>query len=594
MVVSAMLSVSVDRFVPSFIRERFVARFLATVFMIVLLVGLAGALGFVQASDIVEDNAEEQMKSTATLQADSISSWISEQKQQTKSIAGTEAVRQGTTDDVRQYFTVSSRSFKFSVVISVDAANGTIEAVTGGSGAEGASLEEVDTPWARPSVFEKASGPQRVHVGNETFVRPMGEERLVYFVIPAFSGSDRFIVTVASLTDQVEGLYQPLDGQSTTITRADGEPIVSSGTGIVDMPESPSTTVDGNATFVQGDSRVFATSAVEGVHWYVVSEAPKSAAFSVADAVGKTVATIIGISLLGLIIVAVALGRQTVRPLTRLRSKVTQMADGDLDVAVETDRVDEIGELYQGVATMRNSLKDRISEAEQARKEAEVSRAEAMEMNEYLQDKAEEYSEIMQACARGDLTQRMDQDGESEPMDRIAAEFNEMVEEIEMTTGQLKSFASEVEEGGQSLQRSAETVRNASEQVAESVQKISDDAYNQKERLQSLAEEIDDVAATLEAYSEDHDVDIDDGLARIRRVTATIEKAADLGEEMMTESETVAGAAEEQAAELNDVKARSEELTRYAKYLGDGLGNFQTDQEHEFVFQTGASGPTDD
>jgi methyl-accepting chemotaxis protein len=293
-----------------------------------------------------------------------------------------------------------------------------------------------------------------------------------------------------------------------------------------------------------------------------------------------------------IVLIGAVLGFNTSRSIDRLTGKAEKIEEGNLDVDISSGRIDNIGRLYDGFANMRDALRQQIEEAEAARKEAEVSRAEAMEMNNYLQEKAEEYSEIMQACARGDLTRRMEPEGENEAMDQIAADFNEMITELEMTTGQLKTFADEVEEGGQSLQQSAETVRDASEQVADSVQKISDDAYDQKERLQRISERMDEVATTLEELADDHpDLEFDEALSNIRDVASDIEQAVELGEQTMSESENVAGAAEEQAAELNEVSARAEELTRYAQYLGDGLGNFETEEEHEFVFQTGASSP---
>jgi hypothetical protein len=58
----------------------------------------------------------------------------------------------------------------------------------------------------------------------------------------------------------------------------------------------------------------------------------------------------------------------------------------------------------------------------------------------------------------------------------------------------------------------------------------------------------------------------------------------------MAESQEVAGAAEEQAAELNTVSERANELQRYAEPLRDILERFETDQEHEFVFSVGPTG----
>jgi hypothetical protein len=58
----------------------------------------------------------------------------------------------------------------------------------------------------------------------------------------------------------------------------------------------------------------------------------------------------------------------------------------------------------------------------------------------------------------------------------------------------------------------------------------------------------------------------------------------------MAEAENVAGAAEEQAAELNEVSERANDLQRYAAPLRDILGRFETEAEHEFVFSVGPTG----
>jgi len=591
MPVASVLLVGVQWLVPSFIRDRFLAKFLITVLAVLVLVAAVGAVGYSQASTTVGQDTERQMEATTTLQADAIGSWVAELRKEAQSVASAQVVRNGDRNEVQTYFSART-SFDFWAVHSVDVASGRIEATRGGSVRPNQSLNGIDRPWAQASTLEAVGANGTVRVGQETYDAPNFDKRLVYVVAPTYIGSDRYIVVEGSVSDEIEAIYQPLDGQSTTVTHSDGSPIYASGPGIDGMPGRPTATDAGNATFTQGENRVYATAPMDEVGWHVVTSVPKSVAFAVSNTVGKTIAAIIGVGLVGLLVVGLVIGRQTVGPLTRLRSKVARMEDGDLDVELETSRTDEIGQLYHGFATMRDSLRERITEAEQARKEAEVSRAEAMEMNNYLQEKAEEYSATMQACSRGDLTRRMEPEGENDAMDQIAEDFNDMIAELEMTTGQLKTFAVEVEEGGRGVQQSAETVRDASEQVADSVQKISDDAYDQKERLQEISEEMDAIAAQLEDFAAEHpDVDFGDSLETIRQIAEMVGEAVDLGEQTMAESETVAGAAEEQAAELNEVSSRAEELVRYAQYLGDGLSNFETEEEHEFVFQTGAGSP---
>jgi len=268
------------------------------------------------------------------------------------------------------------------------------------------------------------------------------------------------------------------------------------------------------------------------------------------------------------------------------------MEQGNLDIDIETDRIDAIGQLYGSLDSMRKALSIQIDEAQQARKEAEVSRAEAMEMNQYLERKAEEYSETMERCAAGDLTQRMEPDGENESMDRIAASFNEMIAELEKTTGQLATFADEVETSGEVVFESAANVREASEQAADSIQQISADTDDQIERLEAVRDDLD---AAIDAFEgiESPDVAFDDAIENLQTVADAIDEILAIAEDTVGEAETVSEAAEEQAAELSEVSQRAEDLTRYARPLDDVLSRFETDSEHEFYFPTGP-GASDD
>ena len=335
---------------------------------------------------------------------------------------------------------------------------------------------------------------------------------------------------------------------------------------------------------------------VPDTDWVVVTQAPRSSVFGFVQTVSNwgLIATIAAVLLIG--ITGTVLGYSTSRAIDRLTGKTERMQEGDLDTTFHTTRIDNIGRLYDGFAEMRDALKEQIDEAERARKEAEVSRAEALEMSNYLQEKADEYSEIMQRCAAGDLTQRMTEDGENESMDRIASEFNEMIEELEKTTGQLKSYVDEVEEAGEEVEQSATTVRKASEQVADSIQRIAVDAEDQKERLQTISETMDGIADELERFAEQHpDTEIGAQLDSIQDIAGELNEIADLSEETQSETDNVSAAAEEQAAELNEVSERANDLQRYAQPLRDILGRFETEAEHEFVFSvgpTGSAGPS--
>ncbi|MFO8116525.1 MAG: HAMP domain-containing protein [Halorubrum sp.] len=90
--------------------------------------------------------------------------------------------------------------------------------------------------------------------------------------------------------------------------------------------------------------------------------------------IGMTLLTVIGLALIG-----VTVGSNTVISLRRLTAKAERMAEGDLDVTLETGRTDEIGRLFEAFDAMRGSLRAEIDDAETAREEAEAARREASE-----------------------------------------------------------------------------------------------------------------------------------------------------------------------------------------------------------------------
>ncbi|WP_123537290.1 PDC sensor domain-containing protein [Halosimplex salinum] len=607
--------------VPDAIRKRFALKFLIVLLLMGLAIGAVGVLATGQITTETQDRIENEYSSLADQEATIITQWVDRNRQSarlasnndvwasedTSSVERAAVELQSDTTDIDEVHVVSADGSEVSVVASteLDAS----DSIAGTSREYVADLEFASIGQVKTSTVYEAGG-----------------DTVVGFVSPVGNG-DRYLV-LESAVDELAGEFQGsrrAESGFTQVVDGDGTILIDERMGDDDSAElfstygdeaarqpirdanairdqrnpngvSPAMPAQSNVIdeeYAVGYAPIFVTSGPE--EWVVLVHAPTSEVFGFVQTISDfgLVATGAAVLLMGLI--GVVLGYNTSSSIDRLTRKAEAMEAGDLDVEIETGRIDNVGRLYGAFGSMRDSLKAQIQEAEQARKEAEVSRSEAMAMSSYLQERAEEYSEIMQAAARGDLTRRMEPEDENEAMDQIATDFNEMIAELEMTTGQLKTFAREVEESGRSVQQSAETVRDASEQVAESIQKISDDAYNQKERLQDVSEDMDSVAERLETFEAEADqVDFGDSLRQVREIAAALNTAVDLGEETMAESENVAGAAEEQAAELNEVSSRAEELVRYAQYLGDGLGNFETEEEHEFVFQTGAGGPGGD
>jgi methyl-accepting chemotaxis protein len=625
--------------VPRFVRRSFSLKFAIVLIVLGVTVGAVGVIGSEQLKSEFQEEVDEKMATLASQHATELADWNRTNFETVRIYARSPALTDGSVPTISNYLQQEQRerlprggdSPPF--LHYVNTTTGEIRASSDGRFVNDTSLAEIDPGLAdgvervRSSLNNFSIQTVRTDAFNSTFLSEEGTVRVGYVsTIP--QDPDHvlvYTVPVKTFTGNLQGriaLEESANGSATTgvtmvTSEVDGgERVLFEQYGNDDMlyrlydegngipatarsqgPANPGATISGPASGILSRhesiyelaDREYAVgyAQVPGTDWVVMIHSNTQAAYGEVQSVADQalIATGVGILLIGLF--GAALGRNTARSIDRLTGKAEQMEDGDLDVDFSSGRIDNIGRLYTGFANMRDALKQQIEEAEQARKEAEVSRAEAMEMNEYLQETADEYARIMQRCASGGLTERMDPDGENEAMDRIASEFNEMIEELEKTTGQLKSFADEVETAGDIVQTSSESVRDASEQVADSIQKISDDAYDQKERLQDISATMDEIANDLETFAAENDVDFGESLDRIEEIVMILNEVVDLSEETMAEAENVAGAAEEQAAELNEVTQRAEDLSRYARPLREVLDRFETESEHEFYFPTG-------
>ncbi len=594
---------SLDTFLPGAIQRSFLAKVLLGMVTIMVLTGLVGGYFYLGISGDLEDQVDRQVEATTVQHANASVDWLDDRFDDLDDVADDvendrdmnpddadsgdlwNALRgmQGSLEQVKDLYYVAPDG----TILGSSNEPTTGQSFVGDLGFEPTDFESEDGTFVLPRQYASFDDEAVMAVGISSPLR----------------GSGYYIMEVRS--DQGGPLFEHgIEGGATGIVTAEDETLIGN------EPGTPLPAEVGPEFFqTTSDTDIYGYQQIPGHEdLFVATESPKESAFELRSNVMFNFGLTLAFAFLILIAVTIVGSRSALGDLNDLADRAQQMGEGDLDVDLETTRKDEIGVLYGAFDSMRTDLKQRISETEKARdeaqsarKEAEVARAEAEEMATYLQEKAEEYSEIMQQVGMGDLTQRMTADGDEESMDRIATEFNEMVEELEKTTGQLKSYVDEVEEAGSEVEQSAETVREASEQVADSIQKISDDAYDQKERLQHVADTMDSITADLEAM-EAGDAAIEKPLEQLTQVASDIDEIANLSEDTMAESQHVAGAAEEQAAELNGVSERAHDLQRYAQPLRDILGRFETEAEHEFVFSVGPTGgaqspgtrPTDD
>lgn len=622
---------------PDFIRRNFALKFGIVLLVMALSIGVIGVVATQLVTGETESNVEAEFQGDAAQQAEIVEQWIASNRlqveiQANKGEYGDDADTVGA--ELRDDFARAADEVHAMHVLEDDDVEGLqLFASSDDDLTLGTPLAEFDD---RAWLFDAADGEIRLEIldletdpdDREVFISDVYEadgENVVAFITPTVADADRYLFTEVSIADvqntlrgAVEedvGFTQVVktggylgDAEDTNRVMMDARP---EGGKLLDTYAEAEHTLEplrlandlreetesaGVISNVDADPDVLdeeyavGYAPVENTDWVVVTHGPRSEVFGFVDTLGTwgLIVTAFAVLLIG--VTGAGLGYSTSTSIDRLTRKTEEIREGNLDVDLSSSRIDNIGQLYVGFDEMRDALITQIERSEEARKEAEAARNDAEQLAEYLQEKAEEYSEIMQQVSTGDLTQRMEKDGQEASMDRIADEFNDMVEELEKTTGQLKSYVDEVEEAGSEVESSAGTVRDASEQVADSIQTISDDAYDQKERLENVSASMDEIAQRLDSLAAEHDIDLDDSLKQIETVATDVSEISSLSQQTMAESEHVAGAAEEQAAELSEVSERANDLQRYAQPLRDILGRFETEAEHEFVFSVGPTG----
>jgi len=554
--------------VPDVIKRRYAAKFVVSILAVVLVIAAVGAVGYVQAGDIVERDAQNSLNSSATMQADALGEWAEGMRIQTLSVARSESVSGDGGERLNSQLVTERQRLSTDVraIHYVDLESETVLASTYNP-LNGSSLDDVDEPWAETAAVQGIRGDE---IRTSDAYQPSNLEDKVMAFTAAVPGEDAVIVLVGTIEFRVSSLHQPEAGHSTIILDTGGNVVLGDEKGAVksfgDRRERELLAAVGETGAVEQERRdglVLSYAPVEGTDWVAVTAASTEQAFAVRDAIGRYVAAIAIVSLVALGAVAIVLGRQTVPPLARLREQAERMEDGDLAVNLETHREDEIGRLFVAFANMRDALREQISEAQQAREAAETARAETEQMNEHLEAKAAEYRTVMDEAAEGDLTVRMDPESENEAMSRIGRTFNEMLGELEATTDRLKTFAGEVATASEQVTASSEEVRSASEQVTESIQEISDGAERQNESLQAVSAEMDGLSTTTE------------------QIAASSNEVADIAQRTARTGRDGRKAAQQAIEGMNSIEAESEEAVAEIEQLQEEVA--QIDELLEFI-----------
>lgn len=575
--------------IPNLIRRNYALKFGIALLALGLSVAVIGYGGTILVEGDTEERLTTDAGNAAAQEAEKFETWNEKNQLTTETVSRSAPVASGDTDAIADH--LSQRILELPIgaqeIHYVDVEDGEIVA-SSNEEIIGQSLEDADGPWTTAagdptadvsvsSVYEgQQNGESLPMVAYTTQVQDDPDHAIVYTVnMHAYAANiqqtdDRSVTLVVDGDDRVIADEYNANNLETYDTDGPTEQARSGGpTNPGAMTVTPTALFDSAAYPVDTDEdHLVGYAQVRNSDWVVVTHTPESEAFGFVAQIRSygLYATLIGVLLIGM--VGAILGRNTAVSIDRLTDRAEQMEHGDLDVDLETSRIDNIGRLYQGFDSMRNALRDQIEEAEAARKDAERERERVVEINEHLEAKAAEYCSVMGAAAGGDLTARADVESENETMEQIGADFNEMLDELEETVAHVAAFANEVATATEEVTASSEEVQSASQQVTESIQEIADGADRQHERFQVASSEIESLSTTTEeiAASSNEVADIAERTADAGSEGRVSAQAAIEGlDRIETESTQAVEEIEQLEAEMAQIDELVEFITEFAK-----------------------------
>jgi methyl-accepting chemotaxis protein len=571
----------VSRFVPDAIRKRFVRKFIAAVLVAVLVAGGIGAAFYVDTTQTLDRRVESQVVSTAELQAGGLDNWVDGFRRQTRTLSSVKEFQNGQPSVITDYLLLESSDLtsEFVAVHYVQASDGTVEASTA-NGIRGQTLAELGVPWGTEmgGIDSETDTPGAVVVPEEPYKSPVTNDSVLAFVSSPPQNTEHVIVVEANLTARTEEFRGSMSGGETTILGPNGSTLVGKS-----VPSATATTFasgDGDG-FEQASGTVYGYANLDSVRWTVVTQVPASSAYAMRNQIGTSLLLTLASALVVLGGVTIGMGKRSATTLSDLAESADEMKTGDLDVTLDTARDDEIGRLFDAFDEMRRSLREQIADAEQAKEDAESARSEAesakleaetaredaLERSEQLQARAAAYSEVMDACADGDLTARMATDADTESMAHIATAYNAMLDEWEDTIREVRTFSESVQAASGTVSENVAAVHDRSASVKQSATEMADGATAQSAKLDTVLTELEDLSATVEEVSTAADTvrDRADGaLDRSRDGRTAAQRAATALDEIETSTGQTVTQVEELDALMGEVEAVTDLITDIA------------------------------
>ena len=372
--------------VVAFIQSSF-HRKLATALLIVFLVTGGAAAGVtLQTGDLLRENVEQSMTAAADAEAGELEEWDSQNRLMASFLSEHPVYATDDPEAVAEYLRTQRETRQEVDIVGayvIDRRNGTVVA------SADPELEGTDVaalPWEERFAFRDFD--------DVTTTRPYVVENdttAIGYIAPIRQRPERLLVVEIDTASVFDRFEHPVDGGFTRVVNSNGTvvfaddpdatlqqyregsaraPIVGSGlrggSGFTQTPVYERQ-ADGDAEYVA------AYAAVPGANWVVVEHAPRENAYALLRQSRQATTWIALLTLTALLAVVAVLGADVTRALAGLDRRASELEAGNYDVSFDTDRRDEFGGLNRVLASMRDTLRVRISEIEETKAELERS-----------------------------------------------------------------------------------------------------------------------------------------------------------------------------------------------------------------------------
>lgn len=180
--------------------------------------------------------------------------------------------------------------------------------------------------------------------------------------------------------------------------------------------------------------------------WSVTTGLPENEYFGSVISVRNTMIAVYGISLLLLLLLLYFIARSITRPLKRLQGSAQQIADGDLNVAVDVRSSDEIGKVAAAISHIVNRLKNYV---------------------QYI----DEITSVLHQIGEGNLIYKLQNNYVGE-FSKIKDALLEIHDSLATTFSGISQATDEVASGSEQVAAGAQSLAQGSSEQASSVEEL--------------------------------------------------------------------------------------------------------------------------